>query len=92
MHRVGHAAISSAKSYASQRGDVKGNKRYEESYNEGIKVLQERNGMNLAKKVWSLNSALAEGKAAEEAHPGSGTGGTEPAKALSQCSGNRIIL
>ena len=59
MHRVGHAAISSAKSYASQRGEVKGNKRYEESYNEGIKVLQERNGMNLAKKVWSLNSALA---------------------------------
>jgi hypothetical protein len=59
---VVHAAISSAKSCASQRWDVKGNKRYEESYNEGIKVLREHNGMNLAKKVWSLNSALAKEK------------------------------
>jgi hypothetical protein len=36
-----------------QRQHVKGNKRYEEAYEEGIKLFREHNGMNLAKAVRS---------------------------------------
>src|SRR5215218_6053100 len=36
-----------------QRQHVKGNKRYEEAYEQGIKLFREHNGMNLAKEVRS---------------------------------------
>jgi glycosyltransferase involved in cell wall biosynthesis len=46
-----------------QRQHVKGNKRYEEAYAEGIKLFREHNGMNLAKELRSHVSRRDPGRA-----------------------------
>jgi glycosyltransferase involved in cell wall biosynthesis len=46
-----------------QRQHVKGNKSYEEAYNEGIKLFREHNGVNLAKEIRSHIGRRDPGKA-----------------------------